>query len=140
MTTFHEYFIPIFGAGVTVAVIASIAAGFSRGVILPIVALIIGVLAFWAGLFLGSEIGYQKWQAIPNPPDEAFADTMPMGALIAGWVPGVCFCAFIFATSRVLKIAVVHFKRNSNEPQAKDNQTELQPTNPYRSPNDYRGS
>ena len=48
-----------------------------------------GILLIWAGLFFGSELGYRSWQSMPDPPDEAFADTAPMGFLIGGWVPGI---------------------------------------------------
>ena len=86
------------------AAIASIVAGFSRGIVVPIISLVLALLAFWASLFLGSEIGYQKWQAIPNPPDEAFADTMPLGALLAGWIPATIFCGLLFGATRLSKI------------------------------------
>ena len=137
MTVFHEYFYAIFGSGLVLAAIASIIAGFSRGIAIPIITLIFGVLAFWASLFLGSEIGYQQWQSMPNPPDEAFADTMPMGALIAGWAPGAFFCGLVFGVSRLLAFA---FRRKEpNAPMTElERKSRLHPEqetgNPYQPP------
>ncbi len=137
MTIFHEYFYPIFGTGLAIACIASVIAGFSRGIAISIITMIIGILAFWAGLFLGSEIGYQKWQSMPNPPDEAFADTMPMGALIAGWAPAAVFCGIVFGVSRLLALG---FRRKHwNSPLAELEETSRsnpsqETGNPYQSP------
>ena len=101
MNTYDQFFYPIFGVGCTVAVSASCIAGFvaawKSGFVVPVVAFVVGVIAFWAGLFVGSEAGYQAWQSIPDPPAEAFSDTTPMGALFFGWLPAGFFCGVVFA-------------------------------------------
>jgi len=102
VTVYHQYFFPIFGAGAFLALILSLVAGWRRGCIVPLICLPLAVLSFWSGLFLGAEIGYRQWQSIPNPPDEAFADTAPLGALLAGWLPGSIFCGFVFGLTRLV--------------------------------------
>ena len=60
----------------------------------------LGVLVFWLGLFLGTHIGYGAWQAVDNPPEEAFADGAGLvGTLIAGWLPGCMFAGAAFLVS-----------------------------------------
>lgn len=137
MTTFHEYFYPIFGAGIGIATISSIGAGMLRGLVQPAFLLIVGVLSFWGGLFLGSEIGYQKWQSLPNPPAEAFADTFPMGALIAGWLPAVIFCAIVFGVARLARYFLS--RPNIRPEQAISNFAPEESGNPYQTPNEPNG-
>ena len=100
MTAYDQIFYPIFGVGCAIAATASFLAAFlaarKSGFVFPVVALGVGIIAFWAALFIGSEVGYQTWQSIPDPPAEAFSDTAPMGALIVGWLPGSVYCGVIF--------------------------------------------
>ena len=84
MTTYHEFFLPIFGLGCLIAVIASFIAAQKSGIIVPGLFLAVGIVAFWASLFLGSGFGYQAWQSVPDPPAEAFNDTAPLGATYLG--------------------------------------------------------
>ena len=43
----------------------------------------------WIALVVGIEYGYNAWQSIPNPPDEAFSDTGGVFVMLfLGWVPG----------------------------------------------------
>ena len=79
-TPFGEYFYPIFAVGVLLATVVSLYAGSARGWLLPLLCLMVGVFSFWGSLFIGLEVGYQMWQASPDPSDEAFSDTSPMGA------------------------------------------------------------
>ncbi|MEM7310484.1 MAG: hypothetical protein AAF682_27655 [Planctomycetota bacterium] len=52
------------------------------------VAVLLGILVLWAGLVAGSYYGYEAWQAMPDPPDEAFADGAKLMALfLLGWLP-----------------------------------------------------
>ena len=45
-------------------------------------------LVLWIALIVGVEYGYNAWQSIPNPPEEAFSDTGgPFFVLFAGWLP-----------------------------------------------------
>ena len=103
MTPYHEYFYPIFGTGLVIAVIASFVAGWTRGVVIPVILLIVGLLSFWGGLFIGSEVGYQVWQTSPDPPPEAFSDTFPMGALFFGWLPSGFVCGCVFGVTRLIR-------------------------------------
>ena len=132
MTPFHEYFYPIFGSGLAIATIASIVAGLSRGVLVPVIFLIVGVLSFWAGLFIGSEIGYQVWQGIPDPPPEAFADTFPMGALFAGWIPAGVYCAATFGLAGLARILL--FQKRSRSEHGVSSSIPVESGNPYQSP------
>lgn len=130
MTPYDEVFFPIFGIGCFVAFVASFAAACVRGIALPIILLMIGVVAFWGALFLGSDLGYRAWQSIDDPPSEAFADTAPMGALIAGWLPGGVFCVFVYGPIRLIRFFL-------RRPESTIERSEVMPTessNPYQSP------
>jgi hypothetical protein len=87
MTAYDQVFYPIFGVGCAVAATASFLAARKAGFVFPVVALGVGIIAFWAALFIGSEGGYQTCQSIPEPPAEAFSDTAPMGALLLAGSP-----------------------------------------------------
>ena len=56
--------------GVLVTFFASKAQSLAAG--LPIC--LLAVLIVWITLFLGVTQGYDAWQALPNPPEKAFAD------------------------------------------------------------------
>lgn len=84
------------GGGVGLALVAAILAAVNRSWWGRVPILLVGILAVWVGLFLGSEKYFRVWQAAPNPPDEAFADTGPMGALFAGWIPGFFVVILLF--------------------------------------------
>ena len=103
MTPYHEYFYPIFGAGIAIATIASLVAGWTSGRVLAVVSLAMGGLIFWGGLVIGSEVGYYAWQSMPNPPTEAFSDTSAMGALFLGWLPAGIYCGCIFGFTKLAK-------------------------------------
>ena len=81
-----------------------IVAGWMRGWIVAGFLVAFSILMLWAGLFLGMELGYRAWQAMPDPPDEAFADIAPVGALVFGWVPSGMFCGFVFAIVRIMSL------------------------------------
>ncbi len=88
----------IFGLGLVLGVIAALSASRNRSWFGRIPLLLVGTLCVWAGLFFSSEKYYRVWQASPDPPDEAFADTAPIGALLAGWIPGGLFVGVAFLT------------------------------------------
>ena len=100
MTAFHETFLPIFLVGAGIALVVSFFAGRLKSWLATGVLLAFGVVAFWASLFVGSDMGYRAWQSIPDPPPQAFADTAPLGALVFGWIPGGLFCLVIYGISR----------------------------------------
>jgi len=101
MNEYQQTFYPIFGASCAIAVIAAFIAARKSGFVIPGFLLFMGVVSFWAGLFIGSDMGYRKWQSIPNPPPEAFSDTFPLGVLIFGWLPAGLFCGVIFGFFRL---------------------------------------
>jgi hypothetical protein len=96
MTPYHETFLPIFLLGCLFAGAASVFAGRRRGCLLPTALLGAGVIAFWIALFVGVDLGYRAWQAMADPPGEAFSDAAALGALLLGWFPGAIFCVTIF--------------------------------------------
>ena len=141
MTVYHQYFFPIFGAGVLLALILSLAAGWRRGCIVPLICLPLGVFSFWSALFLAAEIGYRQWQSIPNPPDEAFADTAPLGALLVGWLPGLIFCGFIFGLTRLVHTLVSPRREHSgHRPSGFANRAPFESGNPYQAPSNLADS
>ena len=81
-------------------------AAFGRRWYLTLPALGLGVISFWAGLFLGSAYGYDAWQRSPDPPPEAFSDASAAGALILGWVPGLVVCLGVFGLARGILLLV----------------------------------
>lgn len=103
MTPYDAYFIPIVLLGGLSAGIVSFVAGWMSGYLWPVVLLMIGTLAFWFALFLGSDLGYRAWQSMPDPPDEAFSDASVLGALVLGWFPGGIFCLTIFGLVRGMR-------------------------------------
>ena len=135
MTPYHTYFYPIFGAGALVALLLSLIAGWRRGCIVPLICLPLGVFGFWAGLFFGADIGYQQWQSMPDPPDEAFADTAPLGALLIGWLPGSVFCGIVFGVTRLIRVFISPSATDKPNPNVGAvNVTRVETSNPYQSP------
>lgn len=135
MTPYHEYFIPIFLLGCLLAAIASFFAGRMSGCILPGTLLMIGVLAFWSALFVGSDLGYRAWQSMPDPPEEAFSDASALGALVFGWFPGGLFCLTIFALVRAGRW-LLHWANPDVFPKdSKPAQKSVETGNPYQTPN-----
>ena len=103
MTPYHDVFVPIFLLGCLVAAVASGFAGRMSGCVWPGALLVIGVLAFWSAVFIGSDLGYRAWQSMPDPPDEAFSDASALGALVFGWLPGGVFCLTVFGLVRGIR-------------------------------------
>ena len=95
-TDHFSAFIALSLGGVGLALVAAVLAAVNRSWWGRAPILLVGILAVWVGIFLGSEKYFRVWQSIPNPPDEAFADTGPMGALIAGWMPGILVVTILF--------------------------------------------
>lgn len=49
-----------------------------------------GTLAWWFALVFGTWAYFDVWQAMPDAPEEAFADGAALtGVIFAGWLPGV---------------------------------------------------
>lgn len=117
MTPYDDIFYPVFGIGCVIAAIASVVAARRSSVLASFVLLAVGVIVFWASLFIGSDLGFRAWQAIPNPPDEAFSDAAPVGALLFGWFPGGIFCGTVFAVTWFMKRM---FAREARNPAAEE--------------------
>ena len=92
-------FFTVAGVGLLAGITTAVLAGWNRWWLGQVPLLLVGILCSWVGLFLGSDHGYRVWQSGPNPPDEAFADTAPIGFLLAGWVPGGVFVGVVFASA-----------------------------------------
>ena len=131
MNPFDAYFYPIFGSACLVSTVAAFLAARRQGVLIPSVLLGVGILSFWAGLFIGSDLGYRAWQSMPDPPPDAFSDALPLGALIAGWFPGAMFCGVIFCTLRLF----VYLRPKAVTSESSPSATEpLETGNPYQGP------
>ena len=106
MTPLQEMFITIFGGGAVFSALLAFIAGRLSGWLLPLVLFCLSVLSFWISLFLGLDLGYRAWQAMPNPPDAAYSDASPSGALIAGWIPGVAYAFCWFGLSWLVRLVL----------------------------------
>ncbi len=89
--------------GCLVSAVLAFFGGRVGGVFGPFILLSMSALVFWVALFLGLEVGYRAWQSGPDAPPQAFSDTAPMGALVAGWAPGSVFACFWFGISRLIR-------------------------------------
>ena len=59
-----------------------------------------GVLAMWFAVFLGTATHFDVWQAMPNPPSEAYADGAQLTACVfAGWIPGILLYGCVLAAA-----------------------------------------
>lgn len=77
------------------AVLATVSAGaviWMRSWPARVLLVVAGVLALWASLVIGTGAGYRAWQAMPEPPEAAFADGGPLVfSLLLGWLPATVF-------------------------------------------------
>jgi hypothetical protein len=92
----YAAFLTVFGVGLIAGIGSAFFAAVNHSWLGKIPLLIVGVISVWLGLFLGSDKGFRVWQSMPDPPDEAFADTGPIGALILGWIPGLMIVGVAF--------------------------------------------
>ena len=59
-----------------------------------------GVLAMWFAVFLGTVTHFDVWQAMPNPPSEAYADgSQLIACVVVGWIPGVLLYGCVLAAA-----------------------------------------
>lgn len=80
--------------GGLLAMLAAAGAVWSRSWPARILLVLVGVGIVWGAMLAGIGAGYRAWQAMPDAPDEAFADGGPMMfGLFLGWVPGVATMA-----------------------------------------------
>ncbi|MCA9150100.1 MAG: hypothetical protein KDA92_12395 [Planctomycetales bacterium] len=133
MTPYHEVFIPIMLLGGLIAGALSVVAGRKPGCLLPGLLLLIGVIAFWVALFIGSDMGYRAWQSMPDPPDEAFSDASALGALVFGWFPAGLFCAIVFGVVRIVR-ALSRWVNQDIDSNDEPPRNVIETGNPYQSP------
>lgn len=98
----HAAFGTLLGIGVCGGLVAAVLAAWNRAWLGRVPLLVVGVLCVWIGLFLGSDHYYRVWQSMSDPPDEAFADTGPFGALFLGWLPGAVVVGAAFGLASVV--------------------------------------
>ena len=99
--------------GLPLALAAGACAARVRSWLVRLALAFLGVLAFWAGIFLGTHMGYGAWQAVPDPPEAAFVDGAELvGALIAGWLPGMFVVVLAYLVSSLFR------RRDRATPQA----------------------
>ena len=64
---------------------------------------LIGVAVIRASLFYGVAKGFETWQAMPDPPEEAFNDGgATIGALFIGWLPASIMVGFVALVSSLV--------------------------------------
>ncbi len=93
-------------------------------------------MAFWAALFIGSDLGYRAWQSMPDAPEEAFSDASALGALVLGWLPGGIFCLAVFGLVRGMRW-LLHWADPDVFPKdaAPISSPPVETGNPYQGPN-----
>ncbi|MBK9188234.1 MAG: hypothetical protein IPM33_04685 [Phycisphaerales bacterium] len=84
------------GIGYFAGVAGAVLAAWNRSWLGRIPLLFVGIVCVWIGLFLANEMMYRVWQSTPNPPDEAYADTAPLGALVFGWLPSTIVVGVVY--------------------------------------------
>ena len=134
MTPYHEMFLPIFLVGCAIASVTAFVAGRRTGCLGPLTLFVVGVMSLWAALFFGADLGYRAWQAMPNPPEEAFSDASVVGALVFGWFPSGIFWLFIFAVVRLIRLLSYQAKRRHEDRGTSNNHVAEETGNPYQGP------
>ncbi len=94
MNPHDQIFLPVSLAGLVFALGTSLWAMRKRGVS-SVLLFLLGAFVLWMALWLGSELGYRAWQAMDDPPDEAFADPEPAGYLFMGWILAGIYCRVV---------------------------------------------
>lgn len=100
----HAGFVTVSGIGLVAGVTAAVLAARNRSWLGRVPLLLVAIFCVWLGLFLGSEKYFRVWQSMPDSPDEAYADTAPLGALLLGWLPGSIVVAVSFVASSVIVV------------------------------------
>lgn len=135
----HLAFWVIFGIGLTPGITAGILAALNRFLLVRIAMMFVGIFSVWAGLFLASDKFYRVWQATPSASPEAYADTGPMGALLAGWIPGTVFVGIIYAlaTCTIWFFGWLSEKRPRSAPSPPPPRTTIDPGDASSNPADH---
>jgi hypothetical protein len=103
MDPFDQAFYPTFAAGGALgAWLAWKASG--RGRIGQVLVLLLAVAVVWFSLVLAVGWGYDAWQSMPDPPDEAFADGAKLtGSVLLGWLPSGFGCLLVWAIGHAVQ-------------------------------------
>ena len=87
MDPFDQVFYPTFAAGCALGALSAWSAS-GRGPVGQVLLLLLAALVVWFSLILAVGWGYDAWQSMPDPPDEAFADGAKLtGSVLFGWLP-----------------------------------------------------
>ena len=98
MTPFQEVFLICLAIGLPFGFLVTVFASKAKSLFARVPLCLLAVLIVWLTLFLGVTQGYDAWQALPNPPEEAFADGAKLtGVVIAGWLPATICVASAYA-------------------------------------------
>ena len=96
----------LLGIGLTASLLAAGLAAWNRSWWGRLPLLAVGILGTWIGLLVSSDLYFRVWQAMPNPPDEAYADSGPAGALLFGWMPGIVVMVVLFVPAWAVALLI----------------------------------
>jgi hypothetical protein len=106
VTPFHQALLVFFVPGLLLGLLLSVLAGATRSIWWSIPIFLVAAILVWGSLVVGVAKGYDAWQAMPDPPDEAFADGAKLtGSVLFGWLPSGLFCAAIYLITRLFTSA-----------------------------------
>ena len=113
MTPFQQTFLMIFVPGVLLGIGLSILAGSMKSFWWRIPVFFLAVILLWGSLAVGVAKGYDAWQSMPDPPDEAFADGADLtGSVLFGWMPSLVVCTVTFLFTR-LAVSIAQRRREA---------------------------
>ena len=113
MSPLQESFLLWAGSAIFIMAVLVLVATWHFNVLIQVGIVLVGIIIVWAGLFLGLDIGYREWQRMPDPPDEAFADTAPLGMLLAGWLPGGMITITWWALLKLIEFGLLALRGRS---------------------------
>ena len=103
MDPFDQAFYPTFAAGCALGALFAWSAS-GRGPVGQVLLLLLAVLVVWFSLILAVGWGYDAWQSMPDPPDEAFADGATLtGSVLFGWLPSGFGCLLVWAIGHAVR-------------------------------------
>jgi len=97
----YTYGIRILAWGLAISFLILIVGSGCGRRILRLAFLAVAVFALWVAMWVGAEYGYNAWQSIPDPPDEAFSDTGPIFFLLVGWLPSLVILGTAYLVLRL---------------------------------------
>lgn len=104
MTPLQEVFLIYLAIGLPFGFLVTFFASKAQSLAARLPLCLLAVLIVWITLFLGVTQGYDAWQALPNPPEKAFADGATLtGVVIAGWLPATFFVVTVYVFLMLLR-------------------------------------